>query len=468
MIQQERIKHLNHRPARRGEFVLYWMQASQRVEYNHALEYAIRRANELGQPLVVFFGVTDAFPEANERHYHFMIEGLSEIRRELEKRGIAMTVQRVSPEAGVVRIAKRASLVIADRGYLRIQRAWRRHAAAHCPCSVVQVESDAIVPVEEASGKEEYAAATIRPKIHRVLEDYLVPVLRTAPRADSLGLRFKSIDIEDVPAAVGRLSIDRSVGRSSFYRGGTSEAKRLLRTFIEKKLDRFDTLRNDPGCDNLSHMSPYLHFGQISPLFIALEVMEAKSPGGPAFIEELVVRRELAINFIYYNGRYDSYVGLPEWCRKTLREHENDERPYVYSVRRLEEAATHDPYWNAAQTEMVLTGKMHGYMRMYWGKKILEWRKRPRDAFRTALYLNNKYEIDGRDPNGFTGVAWCFGKHDRPWGERDVFGKVRYMNDRGLRRKFDVDGYVRRIDNLKSGVEGEVQEVKSRADLETR
>jgi deoxyribodipyrimidine photo-lyase len=425
------------------------MQASQRAEYNHALEYAIQRANELEQPLVVFFGVTNAFPGANERHYHFMIEGLKDVRHELRRRGIIMAVQRVSPEKGIVKYAKRASLVIADRGYLRIQRAWRDHAAAHCGCPVVQVESDVVVPVEETSGKEEYAAAAIRPKIHRLIDNYLAPVRRVTPRVSSLGLRFKGIDIEDVPAAVSRLSVDRNVGKSGFYRGGTGEAKKLLNRFIKKKLDRFDTLRNDPGLDYLSHMSPYLHFGQISPLYIALKVMAAKSPGSEAFIEELVVRRELSINFVYYNAKYDSYAGLPAWCRNSLREHESDVRPYLYSLRELEAARTHDPYWNAAQTEMMITGKMHGYMRMYWGKKILEWMRRPGDAFRAALYLNNKYEIDGRDPNGFTGVAWCFGKHDRPWKERDIFGKVRYMNDKGLQRKFDIDGYVKRIEDLK-------------------
>ena len=198
-------------------------------------------------------------------------------------------------------------------------------------------------------------------------------------------------------------------------------------------------------------MSPYLHFGQISPLTVALTVQAADGvaeEAKQAFLEELIVRRELAVNFVYYEKHYDRYVCLPDWAKKTLVEHRRDRREHSYTLEQLENAATHDPYWNAAMEEMRLTGKMHGYMRMYWGKKILEWTKPPQEGMRIALYLNNKYELDGRDPNGFAGVAWCFGKHDRPWAERPVFGKVRYMNDKGLRRKFDIEAYVRRIDNL--------------------
>jgi deoxyribodipyrimidine photo-lyase len=217
---------------------------------------------------------------------------------------------------------------------------------------------------------------------------------------------------------------------------------------LEGKLDRFPELRNDPTLDYLSHMSPYLHFGQISPLFIALKVKETKSPGIEAFLEELIIRKELSMNFVFYNESYDSYEAIPEWARKSLRSHQKDKRKYLYHLEELEQVKTHDPYWNAAQREMVVKGKMHGYMRMYWGKKIIEWSKTPEEGFRAALYLNNKYELDGRDPNGFTGIAWCFGKHDRPWGERPIFGNVRYMNDKGLKRKFDVGEYVKMMNKL--------------------
>ena len=449
MIHEERVKALNDREARKGRYVLYWMQASQRAEYNHALEYGIERANELGLPLLVFFGLTDDFPEANERHYHFMLEGLKETKAALRSRGVGMVVLHRSPERGVVETAGEASMVIVDRGYLGIQRAWREEAATSLACPLIQVESDVVVPVETASPKEEYAAATIRSKINTKLDRYLVPLKTGRVAKESLDLVRGSFDIDDTGAALARLKIDRSVRRVKETAGGTTEAKKRLNRFIRTRLDGFDELRNDPTRDYLSGMSPYLHFGQISPLYIALKIKRARSTGTAAYLEELLVRRELSMNFVYYNPRYDSYKAVPEWAGKTLAEHKRDRRPYHYTLRQFENAETHDPYWNAAQDEMRLTGKMHGYMRMYWGKKIIEWTRTPEHAFRTALYLNNKYELDGRDPNGFTGVAWCFGKHDRPWGERPVFGKVRYMNDKGLKRKFDADGYVEKIEKLK-------------------
>jgi deoxyribodipyrimidine photo-lyase len=190
-------------------------------------------------------------------------------------------------------------------------------------------------------------------------------------------------------------------------------------------------------------MSPYLHFGQISPLYISLQILESEKQNIDSFLEELIIRRELAINFVYYNNHYDSFDGLHDWQKKTLNDHKNDQRDYMYTLSELENAETHDPYWNAAQKEMIIRGKMHGYMRMYWGKKIIEWTKTPEVAYKIALYLNNKYELDGRDPNGFAGVAWCFGKHDRPWKERAIFGKIRYMNAKGLKRKFDTEAYAK-------------------------
>jgi deoxyribodipyrimidine photo-lyase len=451
MIQKERIRFLNAKDPKKGDYVLYWMQASQRTESNHALEYAIRQANEVRQPLVVFFGLTDRFPEANERHYTFMLEGLAEVDQELKKKGIRLVIKTVSPETGAVEMSRRASLAVVDRGYLKIQKAWRIKAAGEMECPLVQVESDAVVPVEEASAKEEYSAATIRKKIQAKLKDYLVPLKEHKLLKDSLSLGFETVELEDREKVLACLGIERDVKRTPFFRGGTAQARKWLQAFIKNKLDHFSDLRNIPTADYLSHMSPYLHFGQISPLSIALKVSEASSPGKESYLEELVVRRELSLNFIRYNDRYDSFEGIPSWAQKTLKLHEADPRPSVYTREELEAARTHDPYWNAAQLEMVRRGKMHGYMRMYWGKKIIEWSRAPEDAFATALYLNNKFELDGRDPNGYAGVAWCFGKHDRPWQERQIFGNVRYMNDRGLLRKFDADRYVKMIEQLKVG-----------------
>ena len=446
MIQDTRIKILNKEAVKGNrDFILYWMQASQREEYNQALEYAVSLANKWEKPLIVYFGLTHRYPEANLRHYVFLLEGLKETRERLEKRGIRMIIRKESPENGIGRISSRACLVVVDRGYTRIQRDWRKKAAEGITCPLYQVESDVVVPVEIASSKEEYMASTFRPKIRRYLKDYLIPLKKQPLRRDSLGVKLESLTLDNLDKELESLEIDRSVSPSSHIFGGTSKAKAKLSTFIKKGLNTYEELKNDPNADNVSGMSPYLHFGQISPLYIALQVNKNISKGKDAYLEELIIRRELSMNFVFYNPRYDSFEGLPSWAKSDLIEHMKDQREYEYSLEDLERAQTHDPYWNAAQKEMVQTGKMHGYMRMYWGKKILEWIKNPAEAFQIALYLNNKYEIDGRDPNGFTGVAWCFGKHDRPWPSRPVFGKVRSMSSSGLQKKFDVDGYVKKV-----------------------
>jgi deoxyribodipyrimidine photo-lyase len=444
MIGDSRIQLLNKNRPTKGDFVLYWMQASQRAEYNHALEYAVSQANKSKLPVIVYFGLTEQFPEANERHYYFMLEGLRDVQKALANKGIGMVIERCSPEVGTVKFAKRACLVVCDRGYLKIQRKWREYVSKQVQCPLIQVESDVIIPVEMASNKEEYSAATLRPKLQRILQQHLVSIEERLPAIDSTRFEFESYDISDIPKALSKLIIDRTVRPSILYHGGTAEAKKSLTEFILKKLAKYDELRNDPNEDSLSNLSPYLHFGQISPLHVALEVSRIGGVNSDAFLEELIVRRELSVNFVYYNPEYYSIKGLPNWVNQTLSEHRDDTREYLYTREELEQARTHDPYWNAAQTEMATTGKMHGYMRMYWGKKILEWTTTPQGAYEIALYLNNKYELDGRDPNGFAGVAWCFGKHDRPWGRRSIFGNVRYMSADGLKRKFDAEKYARR------------------------
>ena len=446
--QRQRIKLLNNRPPGRGAYLLYWMQASQRTEYNHALEYAIIRANELNKPLVVYFGIAENYPESNERHFHFMLEGIREVRESLAKRGIAMILKRESPENGILRFARNASMVITDCGYTKIQKSWRNYAARKLDRTLAQVESDVIVPVETVSLKEEYSAATIRRKIEGLLPLYLFELNENKPVKSSLGIDLESLQINNVDMLVASLNINRDVRYGNNCRGGTTEARKLLKEFINNKLEDYSKLKNDPSAGCTSGLSPYLHFGQISPLYIALQILHTGSKGQEAFLEELVIRRELAINYVHYNEQYDSFSGLPAWAQKTLLDHSNDPRPYHYNLKELEQAKTHDIYWNAAQIEMVKTGYMHGYMRMYWGKKIMEWTTSPQEAYRTALWLNNKYELDGRDPNSFTGIAWCFGKHDRPWVSRPVFGSIRYMNDSGLKRKFDIDKYVEAVKRL--------------------
>jgi deoxyribodipyrimidine photo-lyase len=446
------------------------MQASQRAADNHALEYAVRQANALGLPLVVGFGLTADFPEANLRSYVFMLEGLRETQAELRRRKIALVVRRGSPPEVALELAARAALLVTDRGVLRVQKAWREEVARQAPCPVVQVESEVVVPVEVTSAKEEYAARTLRPRLHRHLEEYLQPLAPTRPRHSSLTLGLDSLELSEPEKLARSLGVDTDVPLSPLYRGGAQEANRRLQRFVEQGLAVYETDRNEPWKDATSHLSPHLHFGQISPLRLTLTVLEhcgnplqvlALLPrregegtvplvaGAVGFLEELLVRRELAWNFTHYNPRYDEYEALPEWARLTLQRHASDRRPYVYSLAQLEQAQTHDPYWNAAMQEMLWTGYMHNYMRMYWGKKILEWTADPAAAYARLLSLNNKYFLDGRDPASFTNVAWCFGKHDRPWQERPVFGTVRYMNAAGLERKFDLGRYLARVAALR-------------------
>ncbi len=461
MIQPQRILHRNNKAIQNGKIVLYWMQAAQRAEWNHALEYAISVANERKKPVLAAFCISDDFPEANERHYAFMLEGLKETQGSLAKRNIPLVVFHGKPEETIPKIAKDADLLVMDEGYLRIQQQWRDVIAEAADCAVCEVTTNLIVPVEEASEKENFSAGTLRPRITKQLKKYLMPLRHVKANATMsfafgektchpLGKTCHPFNITNIEKALKKLSIDQSVKASPCFCGGTSEAKKRLKQFIKDKLDDYADRRNDPILDCQSNLSPYLHFGQISPLYIALEIQKstAKKKCKDAFLEELIVRRELSHNFVYYNPQYDKYDALPPWALRTLNFHAKDKREYTYTIEQFEKARTHDPYWNAAQIEMVMTGKMHNYLRMYWGKKILEWAKSPKNAFKIALYLNNKYELDGRDPNGFAGVAWCFGKHDRAWGERPIFGKVRYMNAAGLKRKFNIDAYVKKINTL--------------------
>jgi len=450
MIQKERIDKINMGRLRKGRYVLYWMQAAQRAEYNHALEYAVLRANQLKLPLVVVFGITDSYPEANLRHYTFMLEGLIDVQKALEKRGIKVVIRHQSPELAATELSEKASVVVVDAGHTRIQKKWRQYAANNIDCLLEQVETNLIVPVTQASDKENFSAGTLRPRINKRLPQYLVNMKHSKPLKSSLDLKISDFSINNIETALSKLEIDRSVEPIKNFKGGNAEAKKRLTDFIKNKLDDYADSRNDPCLDATSNMSPYLHFGQISPLYIALKVMESNARGRQAYLEELIVRRELSYNFVYYNNNYDKFSCLPPWAKNTLNFHSRDKREYVYSLDELEHAKTHDPYWNAAQKEMVITGKMHGYMRMYWGKKILEWTKSPRQGFKIALFLNNKYELDGRDPNGFAGVAWCFGKHDRAWSEREVFGKIRYMNAAGLKRKFNPELYVEKVKRLEA------------------
>ena len=451
-IEPERISILNRKDIQKGAWVLYWMQQSQRAHDNPALEYAIAQANRLDLPVLVVFGLTDSYPEANLRHYRFMLEGLAETRRQLTRRRIGMLVRKGDPAKVVGQLVDRSALLVCDVGYTRHQRDWRQQMSVDAPCRVVAVEGDVVVPVAAVSPKAEYAARTIRPKIHKHMDQFLIPCPRYRPKHASIDVGLESLDLDATDTILDGLDIDRTVPAvTQFFKGGPREAKKRLRRFITRHLDRYRAHRNQPQTDDISHMSPYLHFGQISPVFLALQIANASTgteADRAAYLEELIVRRELAANFVHYTPDYDRYRCLPAWAQKTLAEHAADQRETLYDRQALEAAKTHDPYWNAAMAEMRHTGFMHSYMRMYWGKKIIEWSPSPEEAYETMLTLNNRYFLDGRDPNSFAGVGWVFGLHDRAWFQREIFGKVRYMAASGLERKCDIRAYVEKVADL--------------------
>src|SRR5918999_437210 len=448
-IQSERVQNLNETDVKEGHYVLYWMQSSQRAEYNHALEYAVQQANDLGQRLLVVFGLTDDYPEANLRHYAFMLEGLKDVQEALSERGIKLAVRRGPPDEVTLEAGEDASLIVTDRGYMRPQRRWRERVAEEASCLLTQVETDVVVPVELASSKQEHAARTLRTKIGEYVEDFLVALNPTKPENESLDIGVDGLDLSNIEKVLDDMDLDRSVGAlRHLYRGGTSEAKKMFRKFLRESLGDYVENRNQPQTDDVSHMSKYLHYGHISPVYVALKIRGAGAPQDDvdSYLEEVIVRRELSMNFCHYTPDYDSYSNLPGWAKETLEEHTKDPREYVYSHEQLEGAQTHDQYWNAAMKEMIYTGYMHNHMRMYWGKKILEWMETPQEAYSTTLYLNNKYFLDGRDPNSFANVAWVFGQHDRGWTEREVYGKVRYMSAGGLERKAKPGRYVEKVE----------------------
>lgn len=446
MISSARLKVLVDAPVRTdASYVLYWMQQSQRADFNPALEYALEQANALDLPVLVCFGLT-AFPEANARHYDFMLRGLAEVRARLAARGVAFVIRKTLPHALARELASDAALVVCDRGYLKIQRTWRAKLADGFDRRLVQVEGDVVVPVEVASGKHEYAARTIRPRIHRAWDEHLdqLEARSVRRRADRLAVA-SDVDLDDVAAVLAGLRIDATVGPVKRFTPGEGAARARLEAFVARELRRYGDERGKPEANVASHMSPYLHFGQISPVEIALAVRRTPASDSRAsYLEELIVRRELAMNHAFYEPGYDTYDILPGWARKTLADHAGDPRPHLYTRDQFEAARTHDPYWNAAMREMIATGYMHNHLRMYWGKKILHWSASPEEAFETTLALNNRWFLDGRDANSFTNVGWLFGLHDRPWGPQPVFGTVRSMGANTF-RKFDADAYVRQV-----------------------
>lgn len=430
------------RPAADGEAVVYWMQRAQRAWDNPALDAAIRAGNLLRKPVVVFFGLHPFVARANLRHYTFLAQGLDDIAAGLAARRVgfaehAYPHHRLLPFLETVRPA----LVVGDENPLRQTEAWRVDLSESLKVPFWTVDADVVVPTALIE-TEQYAARTIRPRIHRLLADHLTP--STDPVAevawpDTPGPRHAPLAILD------GLPIDRTLGAVETWTGGTSAARRALRRFVAGRLARYDEDRNHPERPGTSELSPYLHFGQIGPREVAAAVRASAAPDAAiaAFIEQLIVRRELAVNFVRYNAAYDRLDSCESWARQTLRRHAFDRRPTVYASDVLEAAETYDPLWNAAQRQMVATGWMHNYARMYWAKKILEWSPSAAEAFDAAVALNDRYQIDGRDANGYASIAWAIGgKHDRPWPERPVYGTIRSMVFASTRRKFDARRYI--------------------------
>ena len=450
MIQPERVKKLNQKDYSGGDIV-YWMSREQRVRDNWALVRSRELASRFKTELKVIFCLSPSFLDAPWRHYHFLIEGLKEVESELENLNIGFTLLTGDPAQEIPEFIRKTNpgYLVTDFSPLRIKRDWEDAVRKKLAIPFECVDAHNIVPCWLASEKQEFAAYTLRPKLKRLRSGFLWDLTRIE-RQD----RTQVSPENDWEKACRSLKIDKTVGPVSEFTPGENAAHTALDEFVEKKLSGYGENRNDPNRDSLSNMSIYLHYGHISAQRIALGVSESEHCSGEdreAYLEELIVRRELADNYCYYNRDYDNFNGFPEWARKSLDKHREDAREYIYSSEEFEKGLTHDPLWNAAQAEMTVTGKMHGFMRMYWAKKILEWSGSPEEAQEIAIYLNDKYELDGRDPNGYTGIAWSIGGvHDRAWFERDIFGKIRYMNFNGCRRKFNVNSYIDKVSAISS------------------
>ena len=427
-----------------GTCVIYWMQRAQRGIDNPALDVAVQVANALRKPLVVFFAPVPFYPQANLRHYRFLNEGIPGIAAALSRKNVGFVLRRY-PDHSLLKFCEEVNpaLVVGDENPMREGESRRQAAAQKLRVPLWTVDADVIVP-SKLLGKAQYAAHTLRPRLHALLKDYLVPLRSVAAHIPwRTAARIASLDVASDITRGWR--VDRSVAPASQWLGGTGEGYRLLREFIAHKLNGYARQRNRPEFDYTSRLSPYLHFGQISALAVALavETAHASQADKEAFLDQVIVWRELAMNLVRFNPDYDNFECAEPWAHRSLAKHARDRRPVLYSDSQLENAETHDPLWNAAQMQMVNTGWMHNHMRMYWAKKILEWSRTPAEAYQAAVRLNDKYQLDGRDPNGYAGIAWAIvGKFDRPWSERPIFGQIRYMSAGSTGKKFDSKRYI--------------------------
>ena len=455
---QERVQLLNEAPMRaNARYVLYWAQMNRRTAANHALAYAINLANQLAIPVLYYEGLTCTYKYANDRLHRFILENVPDTAADLKALGIGYTfhLRRRKSDANDVlyQLAKDAAAVVTDDYPTFIARQHNASVPQRLDIPYFVVDSSCIVPMSRLE-KREYAAYTIRPRIHRLLDQYLRPfeMLTPAKRWKLDTSKFHTtVTPANIAGLVAECDIDHSVKPSTTYRGGAKRAHHLLTHFLERNLSRYANGRNEPSAHATSDLSPYLHFGNISALEIALKVKSHAAAHGlipDEYLEELIVRRELAFNFARYSDDPESLDNLPNWARVTLAKHDRDPRDYTYTQEQWEPASTHDPLWNATQKELLLRGKIHGYYRMYWGKKIIEWSASHQDALSIMIYLHDKYALDGRDPNTYTNILWCLGLHDRPWTERPIFGMIRFMSADGMKRKTNTGAYIKEIEYL--------------------
>ena len=446
-VHPDRMRNLNDCPALESGAVVYWMQRDQRAQDNWALLYAQETAKARGVQLAVVFNLVHNFGDASFRHYDFMLRGLEKTVAELDEKQIPFVLLRGDPKETIVSFVEQYAVgeLVCDFNPLRFTREWRKSVAETLSVKMTEVDAHNIVPCWKASDKQEYAAYTFRPKIHKQLKDYLTDFPSLKAQTQSGKIAASNPDWEMLRENV---QADRTVPPVDWLTPGTQAAKKRAQAFVSQQLEQYNTNRNDPNLQGVSHLSAFLHFGQLSAQWLAHQVNSATDTSRESrdtYLEELIVRRELTDNFCFYNADYDKVAGAHAWAQKTISQHAQDSREYTYQRKELETADTHDELWNAMQIQMVTTGKMHGWCRMYWAKKILEWSDNTQMAVDRALYLNDKYELDGNDPNGVVGVMWSIcGVHDRAWTERPIFGKIRYMNFNGAKRKFDVQAYIDR------------------------
>lgn len=464
-----------------GEYVLYWMQANRRFSYNYALDYAVGWANKLGKPLLIYEGLNVDYPWASDRLHRFILEGMQE-NLELSKKQKFNYYPYVEPEKGagkglLYRLADKAAVVISDEYPVFIIKEHNRKVGENIDVPYMTVDSNGIIPLG-VTDKDPYSAYLFR----KIMQKHFVEAFTHPPKESPLDELENKDEItlsqdflqkypqgekylSNIEESIAGFPIDHSVKPGKFT--GTRQAGLgKLGAFIQHKLDQYDDHRNDPDASASSGLSPWLHFGKVSEYEIVKAILDHQpegwditditpnngknsgffngDPNIESFLDEVITWREVGFHYAHHVDNYDQLESLPDWVHKTMDEHRNDEREYIYSLEEFEQSETHDEIWNAAQTELREEGIMHNYLRMLWGKKIIEWTPDYQTAADYMIELNNKYALDGRDPNSYSGIFWCLGRFDRAWQERPILGKLRYMTSQSTRKKVKLDRYLRR------------------------